>query len=218
VIDDNIYRSWNRTTPIDGDDDRPIVSYMKIGGPVEYAVRSAAEAALAVACSDLSLTRPKLLWFGRTLGEKEAAYLRRQGVATFKHPEIRGIAHRDAHAIGVRGDPYASPLDVAETVAHECRHLAQRAGGDYWTVDEPEAVIYGEKIRRVLEDYALLHEYEHSPAIHKRANLSPGRANHLYDVAQRGDLLIGCDRGGARKVFVNVGSRASPSWHPLPGA
>lgn len=200
MTDQEIFRSWERKTRLAADGDRPLVTYTPTRTTfVPFEVCEAAKGALVIACADLALNEPRLLWFEKALFDGRRLP---DDVPRFTHPAIRGIAHRAAKSIGLRAD--LTRDQAAETAAHEAYHLTQPDGAD----DEAEAEVYGRKVGALIKDHCLWNG--RVPVVHEGVS----RVD-LYGVAEPGDVLVERARGGKRRAVVNIGLKRSPRWWPV---
>lgn len=146
----------------------------------------AAKRAITVACADLRIAPPKVFWFTESVVGDVLA-LKAAGAPAFGHPGIRGIAHRKRGAIGISED--LSPVDAAETAAHECYHLSTYDGAD----DEADALNYGKAISRVYSDCLRGRE----PRVMSVESVFEVLYSHLP-----GDVVI--ETGGKGRVLINT--------------
>jgi hypothetical protein len=100
-------------------------------------------------CGELAIPAPAIRWFSEE-GPREKAYAARWGARDwhwFRSDPIWGMAKAYANEIWIRADLEAG--DLAETIAHEVRHIAQGpapCGHDEQA--EAEAAVYGRAARR----------------------------------------------------------------------
>ena len=192
--------------------DAPRITFAVVGEQGVLAdVRAAAHAGLTVACADLGIKTPTLLWF-EPEGEAETRYRAKYRAAdwlAFQHADVSGLAHRKALAIGLRGD--LEPAAAAEFAAHEAFHLTQPEGRDYVSVDEPEAKAYGRKVREFLcwwDDY----NRKHVAARVLTWDGYPHSGQTFAGQAEYRERLVAHHSSGETVPYWNSGSKQCPRW------
>lgn len=169
---------------------------------VSEPVLGAVDAAVKFTCRHLGLDVPLTLFYRASTKTAETSPF------SFDAAERNGHADPETYTIGVRVEGDTSPELAAEVAAHEVRHLAQ-SGDPLSAQNEADALAYGKWASELLvrkgDRYAEAYVGGHRISDTFTASLpwEPDlRAKH-------GDVLL---VGDERRVFVNMGSKASPRW------